>query len=130
MIKKEMYICEECGEAFSNEDSALRCEELHEKEKLANRLLRDGNTLSQIKEACGFYWNLRDDIKDVTKDSCFVLSWWQCCDKPAYRITHIEKYGRLHLDGKGSWSGYYGGYVDLDKLHSPHPKEELFVDPR
>lgn len=130
MIKKEMFVCERCGEAFSYESYALQCEEIHEKERLANELLNAGETLEVINDACGFNWKLRDDLKATTKDNCFVISYWQCCDKPAYRITSINGYGTLCLYGCGSWSGYYGNEVDISRLPLAHTKEELFVDKR
>lgn len=57
---------------------------------------------------------------------------WQCCDKPAYRITHIFFDGKVNVRGCGSWSGYYSNRLRLESsdLKNPRPKEELFIDSR
>lgn len=122
-----MYICEVCGRAFDHESGALDCEKIHKLEEQATNLLKDGKTLEEINEICNFKWKLRDDLKQVTKDNCFIISWWQCCGKPAYRITQINGWGVPYLSGKGGWSGYYGGYVKVYQLPDPHPKEDLFI---
>ena len=40
--------------------------------------------------------------------------------------------GRLFLHGKGSWTGYFGGELELNNLNlkDPRPKDKLFVDSR
>jgi hypothetical protein len=70
---------------------------------------------------------LTDEQKNITKDNCFIVSHWQCCEKPAYRITSIQDGGWLKLWGRGSWMGEYGGTVSVDKLPKSYPKENLFV---
>lgn len=125
-----MYKCEMCGKAFNGPEWALECEFKHRRAAYANALLHKKLTLSNIKYLCGFNWNLRDDLKDVTEDNCFTFSHWQCCKKPAYRIRSIDEDGKLYVRGKGSWSGGYGDTIAVDKLPTPHPAEELFVDPR
>jgi hypothetical protein len=130
MIKKEMYICEYCGEAFTIENLALDCERIHNREKLANKLLNEGKTLEDINNACDFHWSLKDIHKNITKDNCFKIPHWQCCEKPAYHITHFNGYGSPYLWGTGSWSGAYGSYIQMYNLPIPYPKEELFIDTR
>lgn len=121
-----MYKCDKCGQSFDNERGALECEFNHAKERLANQLLEDGFGLSYINYICGFNWKLSKEIENVNKDSCFIISHWQCCDKPAYRIKKISYQGNLYLFGVGSWSGGYGNWQNINDLKKPHPKEELY----
>ena len=95
-------------------------------------MLSDGKTLEEINNECHFWSEVPDYLKNVTKDNCFVISHWQCCDKPAYRIIQISNNGWLKLLGRGSWSGYYGSELGIhdNNLKNPRPKKELFVDPR
>jgi len=128
MEELKAYKCKVCSELYIKKSSCLECEFKHAKESLANALLKEGSTLWMINHVCGFYWNLKKEHENVTKDNCFIISHWQCCEKPAYQITWIDARGNITLKGKGSWSGYYGGEVRLDRLSKPYPKEDLFID--
>lgn len=132
MEKVIRYMCDYCGELFSSEEWCLEHEESHRKSKKANEMLDEGKTLEEINNECHFWLEVPDYLKNVTKDNCFAIGHWQCCDKPAYRIVSITHQGRLRLSGCGSWSGYYGGEVNINynNLRNPRPKEELFVDQR
>jgi hypothetical protein len=124
------YKCNWCNELYKMKRDADICALKHAKYNLANTLLKDGYPLSSIEYWCNFGWNLKDSQKDITKDNCFIMSHWQCCNKPAYRIVSIQDGGYLRLFGIGSWSGGYGNTISIDKLPIPHSKEELFVDER
>lgn len=121
-----MYKCDECGKSFDKERLALECEFNHAKERLANQCLRDGFNLDFINWICGFGWKLSEEMKKVTKDNCFIISHWQCCDKPAYRITNINHHGDVYLWGNASWSGGYGNWQGIKDLKKPYPKEDLY----
>lgn len=121
-----MYKCDRCGKSFDNEREALECEFEHAKRLYANQLLQDGFNLDYINYQCGFGWKLSEEIGKVTKDNCFVISHWQCCDKPAYRIVEIDKRGNVKLWGRGSWNGGYGNWIRVNELKEPHSKEELY----
>ena len=127
--KVDSYKCKHCGTLFNNEISASQCAFKHAQTQLANVLLQAGHTLNTIEYNCKFGWQLSDEQKNITKDNCFIVSHWQCCEKPAYCIVSIEDGGGLRLWGKGSWSGYYGGVVSINKLQKPYPKEDLFIYP-
>lgn len=128
MVEKvESYKCKWCGTLFTNKLSAAKCAFKHAQTQLANILLNEGYSLQTIDFWCKFGWQLTDEQKDITKDNCFVVSYWQCCGKPAYRIVAIEDGGFLRLYGKGSYNGYYGGSVSPSKLPESHPEEDLFV---
>lgn len=124
------YKCNCCAELYDRESSACQCALDHAKENLAIALLNEGYPLDHINYRCGFRWPLKDEQKTITKDDCFKINWWQCCEKPAYRIVSINSSGMLKLWGKGGWNGYYGGYISLSELPIPHSKDELFIDPR
>lgn len=121
-----MYKCDKCGQSFDNKRGALECEFNHAKERLANQLLEDGFSLNYINYMCGFNWKLSKEMENVNKDSCFIISHWQCCKKPAYRITNISYQGNLYLFGIGSWDGGYGNWQSINDLKNPYPKEELY----
>lgn len=129
MEEIKAFKCKTCGAIFQRDRDAFECEFKHSQNELANRLLEDGYTLGHIDWCCKLGWNLTAEQKDITKDNCFIVSHWQCCDKPAYQIVATEN-GMLRLCGCGNWSGYYGNTVSLDRLPAPHPKEELFIDGR
>lgn len=132
MEKVIRYKCDYCGELFSLEEWCLKHEESHRKSEKANEMLNGGKTLEKINNECHLWSEVPDYLKNVTKDNCFVISYWQCCDKPTYKIVSITHKGKLRLFGCGSWSGYYGSELDINNniLQNPRPKEELFVDPR
>jgi hypothetical protein len=126
MVEEVMsYKCKWCSQLHNNEVNAARCAFDHAK-YLANTMLDQGYTLESIEYTCGFHWNLTEEQKKITKDNCFIISHWQCCEKPAYRIIEIERGGYLRLWGVGSWSGGYGSVISLNKLPEPHPKEEFY----
>ena len=128
MKEVQMFECAYCYEPFRNERDALQCEFRDVRCSYANRLFKDGWNLRQIKCECGFHWTLSPEQEEITTESCFVISWWQCCNKPAYKITEITKQGGFELFGRGGWRGGYRSTVsDVSKLGKPHPKEELFV---
>jgi hypothetical protein len=131
MEKIEAFKCGICGEIHNREENALQCELKHIQNNLANCMLQQGYTLDTINYWCKFGWSLKDEQKGITKESCFIIEHWQCCDKPAYQIKSIDN-GWLNIRGCGSWSGYYGNLMSVDHLSrfKPHPKEELFIDPR
>lgn len=126
MQEKIMYKCDYCGKAFDQERDAYECEFKHTKRLYANQLLKDGFNLEYINYQCGFNWNLLDEIKSVTKDNCFIIEHWQCCNKPAYRIVEIDEIGNIRLFGIGSWNGGYGNWVNVKNLKEPHKKDELY----
>lgn len=132
MEKVIRYKCDYCSELFSSEEWCLEHEESHRRSEKANEMLNAGKTLEEINTECHLWSEVPEYLKDVTKDNCFVISYWQCCNKPAYRIVSITHNGRLRLYGCGSWLGGYDDELGIhdNSLQNPRPKEELFVDPR
>ena len=124
------YKCNWCGKLHERKSDADKCAFDHARGNYATSLLREGYPLRHINFFCRFGWKLSKEREDITQDNCFIVSHWQCCEKPAYRITSINPNGTLELSGKGSWSGYYGNSVSIDRLPKPHPKEDLFIDAR
>lgn len=126
------YQCDYCGETFYSEEECLRHEDTHVRVDKANKMLKEGKTLGEINSECNIWSKVPDYAVNITKDSCFTISYLQCCDKPAYRITYINMDGTLSVWGCGSWSGYYGVDYNIDNnyFRNPRPAEELFIDPR
>lgn len=132
MEEIKAYKCGICKHTYDKEQDAFECEFKHARYNYANILLNRGYTLSTINYFCGFHWTLTKEQEDITKDNCFIISHWQCCEKPAYKIREIKENGYVYVSGKGSWSGYYGNDINIDDYHlkKPYHKEELFIDPR
>lgn len=130
MEEVKAYKCKVCQKIYDRQRYAYECEFKHAQIAYANHLLKEGYNLAHIKWCCGFHWTLSKEQEEITKDSCFIISHWQCCDKPAYRITGIEDGGYIYVCGRGSWSGTYGKPCDVSNLPKPHPKEKLYVDAR
>lgn len=95
-------------------------------------MLEAGCTLQEIQDTCHIWYSVPEYLREANKDNCFTISYWQCCEKPAYQITYIYMDGKVNVRGCGSWSGYYGENLRLESndLRNVHPKEELFVDSR
>lgn len=132
MEKVIKYRCSECGELFDTPEKTLAHEIRHERIEKANEMLDEGYTLKQINDECEIWDSVPKHLENVNTDNCFKISYWQCCDKPAYRIIHIFFDGEVNVRGCGSWSGYYGDHLELSSrdLMNPRPKKELFIDGR
>jgi len=126
-IRKEMWKCPSCESAFDSTREADHCLYNHVKERCINHDFGYGCSLDYINRIYGLGWTLTEKQKNITKDNCFKISYLQCCEKPAYRITHISYHGSIKVYGVGSWSGGYGSVVRLDSLEDPRPPKELFI---
>ena len=129
-IKKEMWKCPICYKAFDTEREADICLYRHIKERCIDHDFQAGYPLGYIKQMYGMNWDLSEKQKGITKDNCFIISYLQCCDEPAYKIIHISESGKIEVSGKGSWTGYYSSIIRLDNLADPRPIDELFIDKR
>lgn len=132
MQKVIRYKCDKCGKLFYTEEQCFDHEEMHKRIDKANRMLKDGHTLKEIQEECRIWYKVPEHLENVTQDVGFVISYWQCCKKPAYHIFDITFDGRLIVRGCGSWAGYYGGELEItsSNLKEPMFGEPIFVDPR
>ena len=127
IIEKTMYKCPDCNEPYDTYNRAARCAYEHAKETAINADFDSGSySLGTIWSIYGIGKELPDELKNITKDNCFVVSYLQCCDYPAYQITHISHYGDITVSGDGSWSGGYSSKVGFHNLKDPRPKEELW----
>lgn len=126
------YKCSECGDFFNTEEECLEHEDRHKRIDKANEMLEAGYTLQEIQNTCNIWYSVPEHLREVNKDNCFTIPYWQCCNKPAYRIGYIYMDGKVRVWGCGSWNGYYGDAVRLSSsdLRNVHPKEELFIDGR
>jgi len=116
-----------CKKLYLDEVDADYCMLRHYRGRVGYGLWKEGRNLDFVNRKCGFGWKLTKEQEGITKDSCFVISHWQLCDNPAYKIEYFGDNGEIHVGGVGGWMGYYGQVVKLDQLKDPRPKEELFV---
>lgn len=132
MQKVIRYQCDDCGRLFYTEKECITHEEQHKKIEKANKMLRNGCTLKEIQAECHIWYALPEYLENVTQDVGFVISHWQCCEKPAYHILGIFFDGTLNVRGCGSWSGYFGNEVSITSYNLREPKfgEPIFVDTR
>lgn len=124
-----MFKCEHCGKTFGTEKECLTHEKREKDILEANKMLHEGKTLGEINAKIQIWYELPVYLEEVTEDSCFKVSYWQCCEKPAYQVKKISLNGDLYLEGIGSWEGYYGGYVKISDGHlkHPYPKDKLYI---
>ena len=119
------------GKQFRSEAQCLEHEQQCEDARAANDMLENGATLMAVLTRANQtrpWWDSGLTLEDkvflmrATKDTGFVVSHWQCSDKPGYKVRRIDNYGRIHLFGDvGSWSGPYGNWVRLqDVLRYAH----------
>ncbi len=129
--KKEVWECPWCYKRHNTEKTARNCFMEHVRDRCVNRDWQNGVNLGNIQKIYKMvFWKLTEKQKHITKDSCFVISYLQCCKMPAYKIKDISGCGEITVGGTGSWNGYYQSRVRLDNLKDPCPKEQLFIDPR
>ena len=127
-VKKiDAWKCPVCQNKYEEKYDADYCFFDHLKKTCINNDFKRGLNLCYIVFKYGLHLELTDKQKEINKDNCFKISYLQCCDEPAYQITHISSSGEFTVNGCGSWSGYYSSKVRLDCLEDPRPKEELFV---
>lgn len=130
MTEVTKYMCDTCGELFSDSQDCIKHEQRHRDIKEANEMLKAGKTIADIQAACNIWPNgIPKHTEKITKDSCFVIKHWECCRKPAYRIVAIHFDGRLQVEGKCTNSGVYGNVISIDNtnLTDPRPADELYV---
>lgn len=132
MEKITVFKCEYCGKLLNTPEECLKHEQRHRYIEGANEMLESGSTLEQINQRYNIWHTVPEHLKEATTNHCFKISYWQCCEKPAYRIIGIRFDGRLTVRGCGSWNGYYGNDLQIESsdLREMHPPEELYIDPR
>lgn len=88
--KVEMFRCDICGACFSTEYFAKRCEFNHQKLDFANYMLEQGQTLGYINLVTAMLSALPDELREVTKDTLFKISYLQCNENYVYRIYAVS----------------------------------------
>ena len=111
------------GKQFSNEEHCKEYEQRCGDIFYALKMLENGATLMAVLVRAYQtlpYWDARLTIEDrvileqATKDTPFVVSHWQCSDKPGYKFSDLNHKVQVFLYGDtGSWSGSYGSWLDL-----------------
>jgi hypothetical protein len=134
----ERYQCPLCRGLEDNKWSITRHLLGHAIDKRIEQLWEQGATLKRIDDLyhvfCAVYPNHPESYDsflechhNITKDNCFTISYLQCCDYPAYRITKIDHAGKITVWGIGRWDGGYECQESLGCLRNPKPTNELYV---
>lgn len=111
------------GKQFTNakncKEYEQRCGDIFD----ALKMLESGATLMAVLVRAYQtlpYWDARLTVEDrailnqATKDTPFVVSHWQCHDKPGYKFCDLNHKVQVFLHGDASsWSGAYGSWLDL-----------------
>jgi hypothetical protein len=132
-----LYKCPRCGEkcqagGYFIEEHLLD----HAIEDRINELfLKEGKTLKEINDLYhifdAYFPEADDGFKpchyNITEESCFKIRYLQCCDYPAYRISHLHRWMYLDVWGVGGWGGGCRSKVGLSSLSDPRPLSELYV---
>lgn len=87
--KVEMFRCDICGTVCPTEYDAKHCEFEHQKSDFANYMLKAGKSLGYINCVTAMLYALPDELKGVTKNTLFKISYLQCKEKPIYRICSV-----------------------------------------
>lgn len=87
--KVEMFRCDVCGRCYSTEYHAKECEFVHQKLDFANYMLEQGKTLGQINFETAMLCALPDELREVTKDTFFKISYLQCNEGYVYRVSAV-----------------------------------------
>ena len=83
----------------------------------ATELLESGASIACCLQAMDYLPKIDPILERVTKDTQLVISHWQCCDTPGYKVQRFLPDGRVVVYGDaGSWSGPYGGDVTIADL--------------
>ena len=121
------------GKRFPSKQLCSEYEEECKNIKEANSMLEQGSSLFDVmgmvnKTYPNWITILSEDqielLKKITKDSQFVVSYWQCRGNPGYKVCAIVNSKAILLFGDvGSWSGPYGNWISLSELlrYAKHP---------
>lgn len=83
----------------------------------ANEVLNSGGTVSDALRAAGWEAHIDPIFDKVNKDTKLVVEYWQCRETPGYQVRHFEPNHKVYVFGNaGSWSGSYGGTMELREL--------------
>ncbi len=114
------------GKQFRYEDQCRQHEEECTNLAAANDMLDNGATLMAALtryHQTHPWWDSNLTVEDkvilmhTTKDTGFVVSHWQCSNRPGYKPCGIDLAGRVQLWGDvGCWSGSYGNWCSLDDV--------------
>lgn len=100
---------------YSIESAEIRQRDIYQAD-FANEKLQKGETIGSILRALEV--PLIDPILDeITKESSFVISHWQCRKNPGYKPCAFKPGLAIYVGGDaGSWSGSYGEWMSLSDL--------------
>ncbi len=110
--KVEMFRCDVCGECYPTEYDARHCEFVHQKLDFANYMLEQGKSLGYINFETAMLCALPDELREVTKDTLFKISYLQCNDNYVYRVCAVYD-NAVDVQNSGDYHTFRVDYMDL-----------------
>lgn len=110
--KVEMFRCDICGECYPMEYDAKHCEFVHQKLDFANYMLEQGKSLGYINLETAMLCALPDELREVTKDTLFKISYLQCNDNYVYRVCAVYD-NAVDVQNSGDYHIFRVDYTDL-----------------
>lgn len=105
------------GEVFSTLEGARYHAEQMDLAAKANEILDAGGSIADALRAVGKEASIDPMHERITKDTKLVIEYWQCQSTPGYQVQRFRPNWKLNVWGNaGSWSGSYGGDVNLQDL--------------
>ena len=97
-------------EATSHQNAIQQAEE-------ATKQLRDGLAVAQILHNVGYVGEIDPILENVTKNSRFVISYWQCCVEAVYSPVLFHTGMSVYVEGDSSqWGGEYGNKMSIEEM--------------
>lgn len=110
--KVEMFRCDCCGYAYPTEYDAKNCEFNHQKLDFANYMLDQGKSLGFINFNTAMLYGLPDELRGVTKDTFFKISYLQCNKNYVYRVCGVYE-NNVDVQNSEDYHIFRVGYKDL-----------------
>ena len=105
------------GKEHSSHNWAIEWESKIDSAAQATELLESGASVACCLQAMGYVPKIDPVLERVNKGTQLVISHWQCCDTPGYKVQRFLPDGRVVVYGDaGSWTGPYGGDVTICDL--------------
>lgn len=128
LIKETIQFKTTDGKLYETKQSAIdhQCEIL--KAKKATKQLEDGLSIAQILRSVEYVGEIDPILEKVTKNSRFVISYWQCQDAPGYSPISFRTGMFVFVSGyAGLWCGPYGEHMSIEDMvrHAKHKNSIL-----
>ena len=97
---------------------------------LANKFLKEGNTVGDVLSAVNYAGEIDPILDRVTRETKLVISHWQCSDKAEYRPALFQTNMSIHVcGGEALFGGTYGDDIPIRELaRYARDKRTIFGD--